>query len=94
MATVSDELGRILEALDADFIDVSEAARRAHLLEVEPGRYHCGTCRFFKADTCCAPGHPLRKEHPLSVRCGLYEYRDPRDDAMPVAAKRGSKMFK
>jgi hypothetical protein len=93
-----DELIKILEDLGEDFIDVSEAARRAHIADTEPGRYNCGTCQFLRGNECRVPGQPPRPESPLSVRCQRYEWRDPRADALPVDAvvvrKNSSRMFK
>jgi predicted dienelactone hydrolase len=98
MASKPDELVKILEDLGEGFIDVSEAARRAHIAETEPGRYNCGTCQWLKGGECRAPGQPARAESPLSVRCQRYEWRDPHADAMPasavVARKTNSRMFK
>lgn len=94
----ADELLRLLEDVSAELVDVSEAARRARVLETEPGRYNCGTCQFFKGGECWIPGQPPRLEHSHSVRCGQYRWRDLRAEALPVEAVtargRKSKMFK
>lgn len=88
-----------LDDLDSNFIDTTEAIRRLEILETEPTKYNCGTCRFFRQvefpdGECHAPGMPPRSEHALSVRCGGYQERDPRGEALPLEKPTGSRMWK
>jgi hypothetical protein len=100
MATVvqPDEFAKILDDLGEDYLDVAEAVRRLCILETEPTRYNCGTCRFFRGGVGKRPGQLPCSDNPLTVRCDRYEYRDKRDEALPVGAvvaqKHKSKMFK
>lgn len=96
MSTLTpNELIKILEDLGAGDIDIDEAARRAHILDTEPGRYRCGTCQRFKAGECWRPGHPVAFVHPHSVRCGDYVERRKSDEALPPEPERGNgRMFK
>ena len=90
-----DELRAILEDLGAGLIDVDEAARRGSILESEPDRYRCNSCRLWVVGMCHRPSQPVTPMHPLSVRCGEYQYDDPRDHALPVARPvNGSRLFK
>jgi hypothetical protein len=93
-----DEFARILDDLGEEFIDVAEAVRRLCIAETEPDRYNCGTCQWLKGNECRVPGQPPIPMDPMSARCGWYEWRDPRADAMPIGAvvarKNNSKMFK
>jgi hypothetical protein len=89
------DLTQILEDLATHQISIEEAARRAQIVETEPGYYNCGTCQFFKQGICHRPGNPPRFEHPMSIRCGDYQKHDPRDEAMLLERKpSGSRMFK
>lgn len=91
----SDELNKIIEDVTLGDISREDAARRLNILETEPGRYYCNSCRFFKVDECHEPGQPSRPENQNSVRCGSYEFDDPRDHALPYEPPRnGSRMFK
>jgi len=92
----TEELIAILEALGTEDVSIEEANRRVGLLETEPGRYNCGTCRYFRFSQCQRPGQPPRPEHPQSVRCGDYVFDDPRDHALPVDYRQGrkSRLFK
>lgn len=84
---------KILDDLGAGLISIEDAARRAGLLDTEPGKYNCGTCTRFKAGECWIPGKPVRKENPYSVRCG--EHVERRNEGLPVQpARTGSRMFK
>ncbi len=91
----SDELVKILEDLGAGLIDQDEAARRAHIWNTEPDRYHCGTCQQFQDGECHRPGQPVAQVHPHSVRCGDWLELRESDTALPAEPERGSsKMFK
>lgn len=90
-----DELTKIIEEVTLGDISLEDAARRLDILETEPGQYYCNSCKFFRGNECHQPGQPPRPESPDSVRCGEYQYDDPRDSAMPYEPPRGkSIMFK
>jgi hypothetical protein len=90
-----DQLTQILDDLAAGHIDASEAVRRAVILESEPSRYTCASCRFFRGG-CYAPGQPPRAESTDSVRCLVYEPRDERIESLPMETtpRNGSRMWK
>ena len=91
----SDELSKIIEDVTLGDISQEDAARRLDILDTEPGQYYCNSCRFLKVNECHEPGQPPRPENSHSVRCGNYEFDDPRDHALPAEPKRnGSRMFK
>jgi hypothetical protein len=87
MAEKPDEqVDQIIFDVTMGFISPEEAARRLNILEMDPARATCSTCRKFRNNICKVPGLPPRPEHPDSWRCENYDYRDPRDEAMPVDA--------
>lgn len=94
-ALTPDEIIKILEDLGSGDIDMDEAARRAHVLDTEPGKYRCGTCQRFRAGECHRPSHPPAPVNPCSVRCGDYIERRKSDEALPAEpVRRSSRIFK
>jgi hypothetical protein len=83
---LDDPVEQIIFDVTMEFISAEEAARRLNILDTNPERATCSTCRRFRNNVCKLPGFPPRAEHPDSWRCENYEYRDRRDEALPVSA--------
>ena len=86
-------IGAILEQVASGDLSIDEAARRLGWIETgEPTT--CASCIFLIQGACYRPGQPPRDESPNSIKCGTYQYNDPKLTTPNDTVKRNSFMFK